>query len=83
MNHCVLSAAGADSTDGNSNNIIFDIKHTKLYVHIFPLSAKDCQKLSKLFRKGLERSVFWNECITKSKNKSMQMIIDIFSNHTL
>ena len=28
-NHCVLSAAGADNADANSNNIIFTIKDTK------------------------------------------------------
>ena len=27
------------------------------------------QKLSKLLSKGLERSIYWNECKTKSENK--------------
>ena len=34
------------------------------------LSAKNNQKLSKLFSKGFERSVYWNEYKTKSKNKN-------------
>ena len=32
--YCVLSAAGADSNNANSNNIVFAIKDTKLYVPI-------------------------------------------------
>ena len=40
MNHCVLSAAGADNDNANSNNIIYTIKDRKLYVPVFTLSAK-------------------------------------------
>ena len=29
------------------------------------------KKLSKLLDKGFERSVYWNECKTKSENKNM------------
>ena len=57
----VLSAAGADNENADSNNIIFTIKDTKLYVSVVTLSAKDNQKLSKLLSKGFERSVCWNE----------------------
>ena len=46
--YCVLSAAGADNTNANPNNIIFTIKDTKLYVAVVTLSTKDNQKLSKL-----------------------------------
>ena len=59
--YCVLSAAGADNADANSLNIIFTIKYTKLYVPVVTLSAKENQNLSKLHRKGFERSVYWNE----------------------
>ena len=41
--------------DTNSNNIIFPIKDTKLYVPVVTLSAKDNQKLSKLLGKRFER----------------------------
>ena len=68
--HCVLSAAGADSDDANFNNIIFTIKDTKLFVPVVTLSEKDNQKLSKLLRKGFERSVYWNEYKTKNENKN-------------
>ena len=43
---------------------------SKLYVHVVTLSAKDNQKLSKLFSKELERSVYWNEYKTKIENKN-------------
>ena len=51
-NYCVLSAAGADNSNANPNNIIFTIKGTKLYVPVVTLSVKDNQKLSKLLSKG-------------------------------
>ena len=68
--YCVLSAAGNDNTNANPNNIIFTIKDTKLYVPVVTLSAKDSQKLSKLLRKGFERSIYWNVYKTKSENKN-------------
>ena len=55
--------------DTNSNNIIFPIKDTKLYVPVVTLSAKDNQKLSKLLSKRSERSVYCNEYKTKSEIK--------------
>ena len=43
--YCVLSAADADGNDTNSNNIIFTMKATKLYIPVLNLSARDNQKL--------------------------------------
>ena len=63
--YCVLSAAGADSDNADSNNIIFTIKDTKLYARVVTLSAGDNQKLSK----GFEKSVYWNAYKTKSENE--------------
>ena len=68
--YCVLSAAGNDDTNANPNNIIFTIKGTKLYVPLVILSARDNQKLSKLFSKVFERSVYWSEYKKKSENKN-------------
>ena len=62
---CFFSAAGADNDNVNTNNIIFTIKDTKLYVPVVTLSAKTNQKLSKLLSKGFERSVYWNKYKTK------------------
>ena len=67
---CVLSAAGAENTNGNLNNVIFTIKDTNLYVPAVTFSARDNQELSKLFCKGFERSVYWNKYKTKSENKN-------------
>ena len=41
--HCVLFTRGTDNANGNNddNNIIFTIKHTKLYVPVVTLSTKD------------------------------------------
>ena len=46
------------------------MKNTKLYVPVVTLSARGNQKLSKLLRKGSERSVYWNEYKTKFENKN-------------
>ena len=70
-NYFVLSVAGADNDDADSDNIVFTIKDTKLFVHIVTLLAQENQKLSKLFSKGFERSVYGNEYKTKSKNKNI------------
>ena len=64
--HCVLSAAGNKNNndndhDNNSNNIIFTINDRKLHIPVVTLSARDNQKLSKLFSKWFERSVYWNK----------------------
>ena len=41
----VLSEASADNVNNDSNNIIFTIKDSKLYVPVLTLSARDNQKL--------------------------------------
>ena len=43
--HCVLASAGTEIADANSDDIIFTIENTKLYVSVFILSAKDNQDL--------------------------------------
>ena len=52
----------------DSNNIIFTIKDTKLYVPVVTLSTKDNKKLSKFLSKVFEKSVYRNEYKTKSEN---------------
>ena len=58
------------NTNDDLNRNIFTVKNTTLYVLVVTLSAKDNQKLSKLLRKGFERSDYWNKYKTKSENKS-------------
>ena len=69
-----MSGAGVDKFSGtdDDNNIVSTIKDTKLYIPAVTLSARDNQKLSKVLCKRLERSVYWNEFKTKSKNKNMR-----------
>ena len=40
IKYCVLSAAGADNVNANSNNIISTMKDTKPYVSLVTLSAR-------------------------------------------
>ena len=61
--YSVLLPAGNDNVnDNDSENIIFTIKDTKLYVVVLTLS--------KLLSKGFERSIYWNQYKTKSQNKN-------------
>ena len=62
----VLVTAGNDNYEVNSDNIIFIIKDTKLYVPVVSLPAKDNKKLLKLLSKRFERSVHWDKYKTKS-----------------
>ena len=78
----VLSTARNDNDNTYDNNIVFNIKDTKLYVPVLTLSRKDNQKLSKHLSKGFEISVYGNEYKTKCENENM-MNINIFSNQFL
>ena len=81
---CKSSGNDNGNGDVNSDNIVFTIKDTKLYVPVDTLSVKDDnQKLSKLLSKGFERSVYSNECKKKIRINIQQIQIDIFSNQTL
>ena len=57
---CLLSAACNDNTNANRDNIIFNIKDTKLYIPVVTLSARDNQNLPKRLSKGFKRSFYWN-----------------------
>ena len=50
--------------------ILFLLSKTQFYVPVVTLSARDNQKLSKFLGKGFEKSVYCNECKTKSENKN-------------
>ena len=61
--YSVLLPAGNDNVnDNDSENILFTIKDTKLYVAVLTLS--------KLLSKGFKRSIYWNQYKTKSQNKN-------------
>ena len=44
---------------------------------------RDNQKLLKLLSKGFQRSVYWNECETKSDNKNTTNEFRFFLNQVL
>ena len=69
-----------DNDNADSNNVIFTMKDTKLYVPAVTLSAEDNQKPTKLFSKGFERPVYCNEYKKKVETKLWQITIDIFFN---
>ena len=71
-------AGDTGNTNSNHNGIVFSIRGTKLYIPVVTLSSKGSKKLSKLFRKGFERSVCWNEYKTKVRIKIRQKNIDNF-----
>ena len=81
--YCVLSAAGADNDYDNSNNIIFTVKDTKLYVPVVTLSATDNQKLSNFLAKGLKDQFTGMNIKQNVRLKMQQMNTDIFLNQTL
>ena len=56
----VLASNSTKKTDANSNEVIFTVKDTKLYVTAVTFSAKDNKKLSKLLSKEFERSMHSN-----------------------
>ena len=59
-----------DNTDADPDNIIFVTSDSNVCVFAVTLSAKDNQKLSKLFSHGFERLVYWRECKTRYENKN-------------
>ena len=78
--YCVLAVTAIDSNNDNPNRIIFTINDTNIYIPVVTLLANDNQKLSKLLRKGFERSLYWNEYKTKNENKNMAKEYRYFSN---
>ena len=63
--YCVLSAAGADNTNANTDDVTFTISDT----NFLALSAKDNRNLSQRSNR-FERSVYWNEYETKNENEN-------------
>ena len=68
--YCVFSAAGADNTNDNPNNIISTIKDKKLYVLVVPLSAKDIKNYQNISAKDLKDQCIEMDTKTKSENKN-------------
>ena len=62
-------------TYANNDNGIILLSRTQ--------KARDNQKLLKLLSKGFQRSVYWNECETKSDNKNTTNEFRFFLNQVL
>ena len=62
---------GNNGANAGSNNIIFTITDTKLYVSFVTLSAKDNQKLLKPLIKRFKILVHWNEYKVIGENKNI------------
>ena len=80
--YCVLSAAGDDDNDGDSNNIIFTIKDTQLYVILSYYQPKTTKDYRNVLVKNLKGLCIGMNIKQKVRIKTQQMSIDILSNQT-
>ena len=65
--NCVMSTA----PDDNNRATTFKITSTTLYVPIVTLSTKDNVSLKKQLNEGFNRSIYWNECKSKTETKTV------------
>ena len=78
--HNVLSAAGADNNDANSNNIAFTMK-TQNYMSLLSLNEQKMVKSYQNFSdKDLKDQFILNEYKTKSENENTTNEYRYFSN---
>ena len=81
--YCVLSGAGADNTNDNPDNIIFNIKDIKFYVPVVTLLVKCNKKLSRLLRKRFKNPCIGMNIKQKVRIKIQQVNVDIVSSEIL
>ena len=77
--YCLLSAAGNNNNineNANVNNIIFNIKDTKLYVPVVTLSARDNQNYQNFLAKDLKDQLIGMNIKQKVRIK-LQIHLDI------
>ena len=77
--YCLLSAAGNNNNineNANVNNIIFNIKGTKLYVPVVTLSARDNQNYQNFLAKDLKDQLIGMNIKQKVRIK-LQINLDI------
>ena len=60
-----MSAAGLDNANANSNNIIFSVEDTKLYVPVATLSARENQK-ARIKMQEIKLGIFLNQVLLES-----------------
>ena len=79
IKYCLLSAAGNNNNineNANVNNIIFNIKDTKLYVPVVTLSARDNQNYQNFLAKDLKDQLIGMNIKQKVRIK-LQINLDI------
>ena len=71
-NNCVMYGADIYAGGDNANNreTTFQIASTKLCVPIVTLSTKDNVNLTKQLNEGFKRTVYWNECKSKTETRA-------------
>ena len=74
----VLALAGVENDNAHSNNLIFTIKDTKLYVPVVIVSGKDNQNYQNLLAKDLKDQFIRTNVKRKVRIKIQQMSIGIF-----
>ena len=79
--YCVLSVAGTDNANGNyDDNVVSNIKDTKMYLPVLTLSVRDNQNF---FEKDLKDQFIGMNIKQKVKIKLRETNLDIFTNQTL
>ena len=68
--NCALAPPGDDNFNANTNDVIFTLKDTKLYIPVVDLSTENNQEISKFLSKRFETSVYSNEYKTKIENEN-------------
>ena len=80
-----MSAVGSDNDHANSNDIVFTIKDTKLYVPAVILSniLSTMKNYQNFLAKGLKGQCIRMNVKQKVRTKIQQTSLDIFLNQTL
>ena len=90
LENCVITSKATIDADPDVNpevvavinptNAIFEIKDTKLYVPVVPLSTEDDNKLSEQLKTGFKRTIKWNkyrsEISKQAKSNNLKYLID-------
>ena len=81
--YCVLTAAGADYANVNSNNIILTIKDTKLHVFVVTYHQETIKNYQNFLVKDLKDQFIEMNIKQKMRIQILQMNVDTFLNQIL
>ena len=84
--HRVAGANNNPAGINNPTNAIFNIKDTKLYVSVGPLTIEDDNNLLRQLKTGFKRTIKWNKCRSnlsnQIKNNNLNYLIRLLINLT-